>query len=287
VAKRWDLRGRTALVTGAGRGIGAEVARGLAARGANVAIVDLNLPAARAVAAEIGPAARAFEADISKPKQIEAAVAAAVRDFGGLDVAIANAAFAEYGLAESFDPDSFRRVLEVALVGTWRTMRATAPHLIERRGYALFISSMAGVIQTPLLTPYNASKAAVQAIANTMRIETEATGLAIGVAYFGFVGSEGGREGREDPTLSIVLSRLPERFIRLAPVEGAAAAVVDGIERRSRSIVYPSANRAVIALHDLPQRIGDRMLRKRGIPEAVRSAGGRSRGDDPRRSADS
>lgn len=267
---RWDLRGRTALITGGGRGIGAEVARRLAARGANVAIVDRDGPAARSVASSIGPAAHGLEADISRPEEIESAVAATLERFGGLDVAIANAAFAEYGLAESFDPESFRRVLEVALVGTWRTIRAAAPHLLERSGYALFISSMAGVIQTPLLTPYNASKAGVQAIANTLRIETEATGLGVGVAYFGFIGSEGGREGREDPMLSQVLRRLPDRFTRLASVRGAAQAVVEGIERRSRTIVYPRANRLVVGLHELPQKLGDRMLRTRGIPEAVR-----------------
>ena len=130
-----DLRGKTVLITGAARGIGAESARQLAARGARVALVGLEPEELARVAEQCGPDAAAFEADVTDVDALQRAVEAAVEHFGGIDVVMANAGVAAAGMVRSMDPDAFERTIEVNLLGVWRTVRACLPHVIERRGY--------------------------------------------------------------------------------------------------------------------------------------------------------
>src|SRR3954447_6212593 len=136
----WDLTGRAVLVTGAARGIGAETARRLAARGARVALVGLGPAELERVAGDC-PGAVFFEADVTDRDALAAAVEGTVAAFGGIDVVIANAGIGTVGFARSIDPAAFERVLEVNLLGVWRTVRACLPHVIERRGYVLTIAS--------------------------------------------------------------------------------------------------------------------------------------------------
>jgi NAD(P)-dependent dehydrogenase (short-subunit alcohol dehydrogenase family) len=136
----WDLNGRAVLITGAARGIGAESARRLAARGARVALVGLEPEELERVAAEC-PAAVFFEADVTDHGALAAAVDGTVDALGGIDVVIANAGIGTVGFARSMDPEAFERTLEVNLLGVWRTVRACLPHVIERRGYVLNVAS--------------------------------------------------------------------------------------------------------------------------------------------------
>src|SRR5205085_8767788 len=107
----------TVLVTGPARGIGAETARLLAHEGADVALVGLEPDRLEALAAELGPGAAWFEADVRDLGQLEAAVDGTVRRFGGLDVVIANAGIAAVGTTTTTDPEEFERVLDVNLMG--------------------------------------------------------------------------------------------------------------------------------------------------------------------------
>src|SRR4051794_33429767 len=119
-----DLQGRTILITGAARGIGAESARKASARGANVALVGLEPEELARVAVQCGPNAAAFETDITDVDALGEAVDAAVERFGGIDVVVANAGVAPTGMVRSMDPAAFERTIEVNLLGVWRTVRA-------------------------------------------------------------------------------------------------------------------------------------------------------------------
>jgi len=132
---RYELQGKVALVTGGARGIGLATARGLHARGASVAIVDLRREAAEEAAAGIDATrALGLEADVSDAEAVEEAVEATVERFGGLDVVVANAGIATRATtALAMDPDAFERVLDVNLLGVWRTVRAALPHVVARR----------------------------------------------------------------------------------------------------------------------------------------------------------
>ena len=141
----YSLQGKTVLITGAARGIGADAARRVAARGARVSLVGLEPEELERVARDCGNGALHFEADVTDPASLQAAVDATVSEAGGIDVVVANAGIAGGGPMTHMDEATFGRVIDVNVVGTWRTLRMCLPHVIERRGYLLPIASLAAI----------------------------------------------------------------------------------------------------------------------------------------------
>ncbi len=143
---------RVAFVTGASRGGGAAVARAFHRDGMRVALAsrsgdDLGLQGALGL-----------ECDVRDPGSVEAAVAAAVERFGGIDVAVANAGVGAYGPFLEMDPDDVEAMIDVNLKGTLYTARFALPHLIERKGDFVALASVAGLRAFPGEAVYNASK---------------------------------------------------------------------------------------------------------------------------------
>src|SRR5919206_4713994 len=138
-----DLRDRVVFVTGAARGLGARIARDAHARGARVALVGRRRGPLDEIVAELGDHAAAFEADVTDLAALEGAAADTVDRFGGIDVVVANAGVAPSPRSIlSSDPEEFEHTVDVDLLGQWRTMRATLPALIERRGHVVVIASI-------------------------------------------------------------------------------------------------------------------------------------------------
>ena len=189
VARMTPISGQSILITGAAHGIGAEVARRLAARGARVSLVGLGADELRRVAADC-PGAIVFDADVTDREALDAAVAGTVEAFGGIDTVIANAGIGAPGFVRTMDPESFERVIEVNLIGVWRTIRACLPHVIERRGYILPVASMAAIAPAPGLAAYGAAKSGVEALGDALRIEVLGFGVRVGVAYFSWIDTE-------------------------------------------------------------------------------------------------
>jgi NAD(P)-dependent dehydrogenase (short-subunit alcohol dehydrogenase family) len=123
--------------------------------------------------------------DVRDRAQVEAAVARAVEHLSRLDVVIANAGVAAQLRIDGGDPEIFERTIEVNLVGTYYTLRAAAPHISHPRGYALAIPSLAAALHPPMLGAYAASKAGVEALADSLRADLAGSGARVGVAYFG------------------------------------------------------------------------------------------------------
>lgn len=246
------------LVTGAARGIGAATARELARRGANVALVGLEPETLETVAAGCGSRAESFEADITDSDALERAVSGAIERFGGLDVVVANAGIGSGGLIRSIDAAAWERVVEVNLLGTWRTVRACLPAIEERAGYVAVVASIASAVHGPLLSAYAASKAGVEAFARSLRIEEAHHGVGVGIAYFAWLATDLVSGGDEHPAFREMRERLPGPFSKTYPVEGAATALADGIESRARDIVHPAWVRGVLAGRTAMQRLGER-----------------------------
>lgn len=242
------ISGQVVLVTGAARGIGAAAARQLSMRGAKLALVGLEAGELAKLAAQLGPDAAWFEADVTDTGAIEAAVAGAVERFGGIDVAIANAGIATGGSVRTIDPAAWERVVEVNLLGSWRTVRAALPHVIERRGYVLQIASVAAIAHAPFMSAYCASKAGVEAFADCLRTEVAHLGVDVGVAYFSWIDTDMVRGADERSGIGTMRRRVAGALSKTYPLSDVAVAVAQGVERRSRHVTVPGWVRAMIAL---------------------------------------
>src|SRR5690348_497171 len=158
-----QLDGRTALITGGASGIGAELARQLTARGMRVGLID------RVESVLAG--AETAVADVRDRDALTAAVEDLARRLGGIDVAIANAGIATGGPLRMVGPDTVEDTIEINLLGVWRTVRAALPYVLERRGHILMTASAAAVLPVGGLGAYAASKAGVEALARSLRVE--------------------------------------------------------------------------------------------------------------------
>ena len=253
-----DLRGKTVLITGAARGIGAESARRAAAAGANVALVGLEPEELERVAAQCGSNAAAFECDVSDWDALEHAVGGTVERFGGIDVVMANAGISPAGMVRSIDPRAFERTIEVNLLGVWRTVRACLPHVIERKGYVLLTASLAAAMHAPGMAPYAASKAGVEAFGDSLRAEVKRLGVDVGVAYFGFIDTDMVRGVDEHPVLKSLRNDSLGPLSRSAPVSAVGRAVAKGMENRSRWVVVPGWVRILLVLGRVLQPLTER-----------------------------
>jgi NAD(P)-dependent dehydrogenase (short-subunit alcohol dehydrogenase family) len=197
-----DIRGSSALVTGAGRGIGRAVALALAREGARVTLVSRTRSELDSLAAEIAAAggqALAFPADVRERSAAEAAVGAAVRAHGRLKILVNNAGVGGFSpLAETSD-EQWQGILETNLSAVFRITRAALPQLTKGGGHIFVISSLAGRNPIANLAAYCASKAALDQLAACLMLEVRQAGvkvttLAPGSVDTGFAGMPRGHD---------------------------------------------------------------------------------------------
>ncbi len=279
----YDVRGRTAFVTGAARGIGAETARRLHGKGANVALVGLEPERLKALASELGERALALEADVTDLSALEAAVAATVERFGGIDVGIANAGIAFTGPLATAPVEQVERTLAVNFLGVWRTDRALIGQISEKRGYLLNIASLAAVAHGPLMGPYTAAKAGVEALTDSLRMET-VTGAKVGCAYFGFIDTDLVRASFKQPSAEAMGGRMPGFIRNPAPLSKAVNAIERAIERRSARVWAPRWVGAAILLRGPLQAFAERRLLRE--PELLKAGLEAARSSQEARSQD-
>jgi NAD(P)-dependent dehydrogenase (short-subunit alcohol dehydrogenase family) len=246
-----SVHGKVVLITGAARGIGAESARRLAAAGARVSCVGLEPEPLQQVAASCGADAIHVEVDVTDADALERAVTETVERFGGIDVVVANAGVAPAGTMRHSDPEAFDRTIEINVLGVARTIRACLPHIIDRRGYVLVVASAAAVAHLPGMAAYAASKAAVEAMADALRLEVRHLGVDVGVAYFSWIATDMVAGGDAHPAFTGTRTELKGPLGTTHPVEKAGEAVLDGIARRRRWVTVPGWLRAMLVLRGL------------------------------------
>ncbi len=286
MAGSYEIRDKVVLITGGARGIGAEAAQRLAQRGARVSLVGLEPDLLRQVAEGIGAQAAWFEADVTDRAALDRAVAETVERFGGIDVVIANAGIAPFGTVATIDPAAFERTIEVNLIGVWRTVRATLPHVIARQGYILPIASLAAALHPPMLAHYAATKAGVEAFADSLRAEIAHTGARVGVAYFSFIDTDMVREGLDSPAAQLLRDATPGPFGGTAPLAAAGRAIERGVSRRADKVYAPRWVLPMTWLRGVLQPLSQRGNRAK-IAEAVRLTEAEVAGDGPAAAAES
>jgi NAD(P)-dependent dehydrogenase (short-subunit alcohol dehydrogenase family) len=237
-----SLHGKVVLITGGARGIGAEVAHRLHNKGAKLVLTDLDKSALATLAAELGGDEQVLTvvADVRDLPSMQAAADQAVERFGGIDVVVANAGISSYGSVLRVDPEAFKRVLDVNLLGVFHTARATLPALIDRRGYLLIVSSLAAFTAAPGMAAYDVSKAGNEHLAHALRLEVGHLGVGVGVAHMSWIDTALVRDTKSDlPSFGDLLKRLPWPLNKTTSVDSCATAFVKGIEGRKDRVYCP------------------------------------------------
>ena len=232
MSRRQDLTGQVVVVTGAAGGLGAELSRQLAAKGARLALLGLGADDLAAVAAQV-PGSAVWEVDVTDAPALERVAEQVRQHFGRVDVLVVNAGIGHSGALLTMDPVAYERVIEVNLLGSVRTVRAFLPALLDSRGHVLQIASLAAMVHAPLMSAYAASKAGVEAMAHSLRPELAHRGVTVGVAYLAFTDTAMVLAADADPALRALRRSLPGPFGKTYPVRPAVARLVAGIERRS------------------------------------------------------
>jgi len=237
-----SIQDKVVFITGGAQGIGAEVARRLHDKGAKLVLTDLDEAALATLAAQLGGEHQVLTvvADVRDLPAMQGAADRAVERFGGIDVVVANAGIASYGSVLQVDPEAFKRVLDVDVLGVFHTVRATLPAVIDRRGYVLIVSSLAAFAAAPGLAAYTTSKAGVENFANALRLEVAHRGVSVGSAHMSWIDTALVRDTKTDlPSFGELLATLPWPLNKTTTVDECTAAFVKGIEGRKRRVYCP------------------------------------------------
>jgi NAD(P)-dependent dehydrogenase (short-subunit alcohol dehydrogenase family) len=180
------------------------------------------------------------ELDVTDAEACERVVAAVLVQHGRLDAVWANAGIASFGPMTLTDPAAWERTLEVNLLGAFRTIRAALPPVIEARGYVAVSASLARFAHAPGMSAYSASKAGVEAMCNSLRIELAHHGVAVGTIHPTWIDTPMLREGdAELRAFQRLRAALTPPFDKTYPVEKAARDIADGFDRRASRICTP------------------------------------------------
>jgi NADP-dependent 3-hydroxy acid dehydrogenase YdfG len=175
------LAGKTAVVTGASSGIGEATARLLTGEGCNVVLAARREDRLKSLAAELGEGALAAPTDVTDPAACAALVARTVERFGSLEILVNNAGLGLYGSIPEGDPDDWRRMFDVNVLGVLYSTRAAVRHMLARgTGDVVFVSSLAGRrVPAPDGTVYAATKHAITAVAEGLRLDVHEKGIRV------------------------------------------------------------------------------------------------------------
>jgi sorbitol-6-phosphate 2-dehydrogenase len=151
------LKGKRAVITGAAQGLGQALAQRMSAEGARVVVGDMNLEGAKETAATLADGA-AFSLDVTSYESCESFIRSAVEVLGGIDIVVCNAAILISGAIDEFDPDKWKKVIEVNLCGFFNTAKAAVPYMKENGGTIIQINSKSGKKGSFKNSAYAASK---------------------------------------------------------------------------------------------------------------------------------
>jgi NAD(P)-dependent dehydrogenase (short-subunit alcohol dehydrogenase family) len=263
---RYPLADRAVIITGAAGGIGAASARALVARRAQVTLVDLSQDAVDELAASL-PADRvlARAADVTNVEQMIGVVEATRARFGKVDVVFANAGIANDPpmTLDAAELEAYERVIEVDLLGVVRTIKPALPEVIANQGYVLITASIYAFVNGVINSAYAVSKAGVEMLGRSLRLELAPAGASAGVLYPGWVATPLVTVVRgRDPAATAFKERVfPGRLGAFIAPDQIATAVADGIEARAARIIRPKLWGPVSALRGVFNNVSDELLR--------------------------
>ena len=173
--------------------------------------------------------------------------------------------------------DDFERVVEVNLLGVYRTLRPAIDPIVESRGHVLAVSSLAATMPFPLAVAYGASKGGVDSLMRGLRAELLHTGATAGTAYFGYIDTAMMERARGEPAVEHIFRGLPAWMRRPDSPEAAARAIVDGIEHRKARVWLPRMVGLNLLLRGFLHVLDDHFTRRLDVAGAVKIAEAESR----------
>jgi short-subunit dehydrogenase len=257
------LAGTRVLLTGASRGIGAELARAFAARGAELALVARESAQLTAVAAETGGTAHPCDlSDLS-------AIPGLVERVGPVDLLVNNAGVAHVGWYLDRTVEELDQLMTVNLLAPMRLCRLVIPGMLERGGgHVVNLSSMAAVIAPPGLAAYSASKAGLSHFTAGLRADLRDDPITFTTVTLASVSTDMDDEARTYKPLADLAANSKGRDI--TPMDTFVRAVVEGIEKDKAEVRVPAAMAPLAMLTNAPRKAG-RLLFKRSVAKQLRS----------------
>jgi short-subunit dehydrogenase len=244
------FKDRVVLITGASSGIGEELARQLAQARAKVALAarrkDVLESLAQKIAAGGQHAVLAFECDVPRDGDVERAVAETVRQWGKLDVVIANAGFGIVGPLRQLTLEDYRRQFETNVFGLLRTVLAALPEIEKSKGNVVLIGSVSGWAASPGASPYAMSKFAVRALANSITPELQLAGVKVTLISPGFVASDIRRVDNRGQLHAGAKDPVPAWLIM--STEKATRQILQAVARGKREAIITGHGKLLVAL---------------------------------------
>jgi len=256
-----DLRGKNAVITGASRGVGVYIARALAAKGVNVALVARTADQLARVAQDLGNmGVQAIDvpADVTVAADRSALVAEVERRLGQIDILVNNAAIIEWSKFEQEEPADIGRIIETNLMAPLYLTRMVLPGMVERRsGHIINIDSLAGKVGIPFEAAYAASKGGLLQWSSALRVELEDAGVYVTSVLPSYITEVG-----QWADTGLVAPRLAGA---VSP-RSVAAAVVQALRGNPPEIIVRSMpTRPLLALGELIPGIGARIMKSMGL----------------------
>ncbi|MDA1051156.1 MAG: SDR family NAD(P)-dependent oxidoreductase [Planctomycetota bacterium] len=261
-------QGKVAIVTGGSAGLGLAIAEALGDRGASVMIAARDggrLHEAVGRLQQKGHRGAGFATDVTDAEQVDSLIDRTISEFGRLDMLVNNVGRSTRGNVLDTGPDEFRELLELNFLSVVRCTQAAAPHLIESRGHVVNIGSLASKSVSKFLGAYPASKFAVAAYSQQLRLELQPQGVHVLLVCPGPIAREDAGQRYDAETRDLPDSaRQPGGGVKLRgiPPDRLAARILRACEQRRLELIVPARARWLFAISQLWPSLGDRIIAK-------------------------
>ena len=258
------MKDNVVAITGASKGIGAELARQLAAKGAKLVLAARSEKELEEVASDCrkaGASVVTIKADVCVERDCQAIVSGAVVAFGRLDTLVNNAGATMWARFEDIDDMSIlKRIMDVNYMGAMYCTKHALPHLRQSKGRIVGISSLAGRTGVPTRTGYSAAKHAMAGFFDSLRIELDGSGVTVTMIYPGFVAT-GIRENATGPDGKPIMVS-PVKEGEVMSVDDCVRRIVTAMERREREVVMTARGKVGLFLKLFAPSLIDRMAKR-------------------------
>jgi NAD(P)-dependent dehydrogenase (short-subunit alcohol dehydrogenase family) len=250
-AQALPLKGLVVLITGAASGIGAATALEVVRNGGVPVLVDCDQEPLAIVAQQCGEDTLSFVTDVTELAGMLDVVAQTLSVYKRLDVVFANAGVAAFGPVAYVDTQAWTRCIEVNVFGVFNTVRSALPALMQSRGYVLINASVSSFAHPPAMSAYAASKSAVEALANVLRLELVAHRVDVGVVHASWITTPLVAEGALHPGFVRLRATMPSWLNKETSAQEAAGVMVRAIAKRQRRVFLPAWVKVLFGLRAL------------------------------------